>query len=336
MDRLRVAVAAILALVLAVGPAAGQGARQSFEIATGATAGTYFPMGELIAGIVSHPQGLARCDVRGVCGPAGLIVSARTSDGAAANVRSVNDGLIDSGLAESYVVAEGVAGHGVFRTAGRQSHVRAIANLFPEELQLVASKASGISKVTDLKGKRVSFGNPGSGTDVLAGAVLAAYGVPLRSVHVRRVGYEASARSLQDGTIDAFFFVGGSPSPLVGDVVARGARLVPVDGKGQHRLLRRLPSLSADTIPAGRYARMPAIQTVSCRTLWIVKDTASPDTVYGLVRALFHPANRPTLAAGPAPASRIRLDEAASGLTAPLHPGAERFYRETGKLQAIR
>jgi hypothetical protein len=326
------AVAAGLA-VLTVSQAQGLPPRLSFEVATGSTAGTYFPMGELIAGIVSHPPGLARCEARGVCGPPGLIVSARTSEGAVDNVLAVNAGGVDSGLAQANVVADAAAGQGAFRKAGPQTHIRAIASLFPEALQLVVAANSHIASVADLSGKRVSLDTEGSGAGVIAREILAAYKVPESRLKVRRESYDVSASLLQRGKIDAFFFEGGAPSPLIGDLVARGtAQLIAIDGKARRRLLARVPSLSADTIPAGAYQGMGAIQTVSSRTLWVVKDSASPDIVYGILRALFDPANRPLLDAGEPSARYIRLNQATSGLTAPLHPGAARFYRDMSKL----
>jgi hypothetical protein len=316
--------------------AAGQAQpRLSFQVATGSTAGTYFPMGELIAGIVSHPPGLARCEARGVCGPPGLIASARTSEGALANVLAVNADGVDSGLAQANVVADAVAGRGAFRKAGRQTHIRAIANLFPETVQLVVAARSHIAKVTDLGGKRVSLGADGSGAGVMAREILKAYGIAEGRLKLRNESYDAAAGLLEQGKLDAFFFQGGTPSPLVYDLLARGsAKLIAIDGKARRRLLARVPSLTANTIPARTYPGTGAIQTVSSRTLWVVRDSASPDLVYGILRALFHPANRALLATGEPSARYIRLDEAAGGLTAPLHPGAERFYRDMGKLPA--
>jgi TRAP transporter TAXI family solute receptor len=305
--------------------------RLSFEVATGSTAGTYFPMGEMIAGIVSHPPGLARCEARGVCGPPGLIVSARTSEGAVANVLAVNAGSVDSGLAQANVVADAVAGRGAFRKAGRQSHIRAIASLFPETVQLVVAAKSHIAKVGDLRGKRVSLGAEGSGAGVVGREILEAYKVPVAGLKVRNESYDAAAGLLQRGKIDAFFFQGGTPSPLIDDLIARGtARLIAIDGKARRRLLGQVPSLFAGTIPAGAYPGTGAIETVSSRTLWVVKDSASPDLVYGILRALYHPANRALLDANEPSARYIRLDQATNGLTAPLHPGAARYYRDMG------
>jgi TRAP transporter TAXI family solute receptor len=326
------AVFAGLALVAA---SRAQPPRLSFEVATGSTAGTYFPMGELIASIVSHPPGLARCETSGACGPPGLIVSARTSEGAVGNVLAVNAGNVDSGLAQANVVADAVAGRGAFRKVGRQSHLRVIANLFPETVQLVVAARSHIAKLADLRDKRVSLGTEGSGAGVFAREILAAYRVPVSRLKLRNESYDVAAGLLQQGKLDAFFFLGGAPSPLVGDLVGHGtAKLIAIDGKARRGLLARVPSLSAGMIPADVYPGTGPIQTVSSRTLWVVKDSVSPDLVYGILRALFHPANRALLDAGDPSARYVRLDQATAGITAPLHPGAEHFYRDMGKLAA--
>ncbi len=305
--------------------------RRSFDIATGPVAGTYFPMGELIAQVVSHPPGLSRCEKSAQCGPPGMIVSARTSDGAVANVRAVNDGAAASGLAQGNVVADAVAGRGAFKTAGRQTHIRVMADLFPEEMQLLVSAHSPIKSVNDLKGKRVSLGNANSGADVIAQQILAAYGV--QNVKVVRETYEISGGLLREGKIDAFFFLGGAPNILIADMVGRGqAKLIAIDGPGRAKLIAKVKGLSADIIPPGAYRGKGRVETISCHTLWIVKDSAPADAVHDLVRALYHPGNRPLLEQGPSPAQEIKLGETASLLSVPLHAGAARFYRETGQL----
>jgi len=307
--------------------------RRSFDIATGPVAGTYFPMGELIAQVVSHPPGLMRCEMSAQCGPPGMIVSARTSDGAVANVRAVNDGVAASGLAQGNLVADAVAGHGAFQKAGRQTHIRVMADLFPEEMQLLVAVRSPIKTVADLKGKRVSLGNANSGADIIAQQLLTAYG--LRNVKVIRETYEISGGLLREGKIDAFFFLGGAPNILIADMVGRGqARLIPIDGPGRAKLIAQVKGLSADIIPPGAYRGTGRLETISCHTLWIVKDTAPADAVHDLVRALYHPGNRPLLEQGPSPAQEIKLGETLSLLSVPLHAGAARFYREAGQLPA--
>ncbi|GAA0550034.1 hypothetical protein FHS83_001196 [Rhizomicrobium palustre] len=307
--------------------------RRSFEIATGPVAGTYFPMGELIARVVSHPPGLARCERNALCGPPGMVVLAKSSDGAVFNVLAVNAGLAASGLAQGNVVADAVAGRGAFRKQGRQTHIRVMADLFPESMQILVARSSPIKSVKDLRGKRVSLGNPNSGADVIAGEILAAYGV--RPKALLRETYEVSGGLLRKGKIDALFFLGGAPNPLISDLIGRGdARLIPIDGPGRSRLIAKVKGLSADIIPPGAYRGTPRVETISCHTLWIVKDSAPADAVYDLVRALYHPSNRQILADGPSPAQEIKLGETISLLSVPLHPGAAKFYREAGQLPA--
>jgi len=338
MDRLAKTGLAAAGIALASGLAlwpgpsgAAEPSRQSFDILTGSAGGNYFPVGELIARAISHPPGLARCERTGVCAPPGIIVSARTSDGAVANVLAVDAGSAASGLAQTPVVADAVSGRGPFRQAGRQTHIRVMADLFGETVQLVARP--GIASVADLRGKRIAVGNEGSGGDVIATAILSASGV--RAGVIRHQGADASVAALRQGRIDAFFFLGGAPAPAIAGLVAGGeAKLVAIGGKLRTRLLTRVPGLSAETIAAGLYRGTGPLDTVGARTLWIANDGAPSATVYGIVRALFNPANRELLAQGERPAPDIRLGETANLDVVPLHPGAVRFYRESGMLAA--
>src|SRR3954471_18151703 len=149
--------------------------RISFQIATGATDGVYFPVGQAMAGLISHPLGVGRCDTATACGPAGVILSARTSEGTTDNLRSVNQGSVDSGFADGDAIAAAVAGRGAFRRPAR--HLRVSAALFSEEAHLVVSEKSGIQSVGDLGGRRVLMGLPNSASLLRARAILSAYRV---------------------------------------------------------------------------------------------------------------------------------------------------------------
>jgi TRAP transporter TAXI family solute receptor len=324
--------AIVLLLFAASGEGRAQAARIPFLIATGPSGGTYFPVGQAIAGIVSNPPGANRCPVPEACGPSGLIASARTSDGAVANVLAVNAGYVDSGLAQADVVAEAENGSDVFRGAGKQSHVKILAALFSEDVHLVVAARSHIHSVGDLVSKRVSLGAEQSGTNVTARAVLAAYQLSDRSVKTSHDSVDEAIVRLQDGKLDAFFFVGATPVPVVSDLITRGiARLVAIDGAGRARLAKAVPSVEFDTIAAHTYAGTGAIETVRVRTLWIVRDTLAPSLAYGVLRALYNPANRDDLDVMPATRA-IRIDNAARNLPASLHPGASQFFRENGKI----
>jgi hypothetical protein len=307
--------------------------RISFQILTGSTGGTYFPVGQLIAGLLSHPAGVDRCDAAPLCGPPGLVISARTSDGAMANVLGVNSGNAESGLAQADVIAEAVRGNGAFSKAGRQQQIRVIADLFPEDVHLLVAAKTNVRSVADLRAKRVSLGVLRSGTNVTVRAILAAYGLSESLMKARHDTSDVDAQLLQQGRLDAFFFVGGRPVSLIDDLVSHGvARLVPIDGRGRDKLVKAVPSLAPDVIPAGTYRNTPAVQTVRVNALWIVNAHEPDDIVYGLTRALFDDGNRAALTNGVPSAALIGLDSATLDLPAPLHSGAARFYRETGHL----
>lgn len=323
------ALALAIGLGLGAGPVLAQ--RISFVIDTGPTDGTYFPIGQAIAGIISHPVSVEHCDA-GACGPTGLIASVQTSAGSVENVADVDSGRAASGLAQADVVSEAIAGEGPFRKTGKLKNISVIAGLFPEEVHVVASTKSHIATIAQLRGKRVSLGDEDSGTAVTALTVLHAYRIAERRIRIHHMTSDEAAAALEKDKIDAFFFVGGAPVGLVADLIAEGrAVLVPIDGAGRKRLLAEEPTLSADVIPANTYAKAPATQTVSTRALWIVNDSQPNAVVYGVVRALFSPANRTRLDQSHPSAKLIRLDSAASDLPAPLHPGAARFFREMGK-----
>lgn len=329
---LRLATLAAFAALAALGLGAAARAdtpRIPFQIATGSTTGTYFPIGEAIAGLISHPPGVARCDTPNVCGPAGLIITARTSQGTIDNLLAVNNGDVESGLAQSDVVSAAVKGRGPFRPKGKQSHVRVIASLFSEDVHLVVAADSKIDSVADLRGKRVSFGLPGSGVGFTADDILRAYNVPLARMRRFTLDAPSAMDELKQGRIDAFFAVSGVPIDGLSDLLAsHAARLVPINGEGRTQLVKSEPALEAAVM---NYPGQPPVPTVATRALWIVRDSVPEPLVYGITRALFNPANRQALAASHPSAREIGLGTAALMPPAPLHPGAARFYAEAAK-----
>jgi TRAP transporter TAXI family solute receptor len=314
--------------VVSLGTAQTTATRIAFVIATGSTGGTYYPVGQAIAEIVSHPPGIARCDAPGACGPAGLVASVRTSEGSIANIRDVNAGRADGGLAQSDIVAAAIAGKGDFRKDGPQNRLRVIADLFPEEVHLVAAKRAHIAHIGDLHGKRVVLGAHDSGTASTARMVLTAFHIPEWRLKLSYAPPEVAAQRLERGEVDAIFFVGGAPVGLVRGLLDTGkAVIVPIDGPGRKHLVAQNMGLVAETIPAGDYGSNP-IETVGVHAVLIVNESAPTDVVYGMTKALFNPANRSALDDSHPSARLIRLEDAAKNPPAPLHPGAARFYRE--------
>ena len=324
----------VLAAVVARGatpqvPDAGP-QRISFQISTGTTTGTYFPVGEFLAGLLSHPPGISRCQAANVCGPPGLIVSTRATEGSVANILAVNSGATNSGLAQADVVALAVAGEGPFKKTGPVRQIRVIANLYGEDLHLIAAAKAKIKSVEDLRGKRVSLSTEGSGTIITARAILAAYNVPEWRLSANYDQSDKAVDLLRQGKLDALFFVGGTPVNLVEQLLDDGvAVLVPIDGAGRKRLLAGAPYLSAHAIPAGTYNGSAAVETVSTGALWITAASQPDDLIYGMVRALYNPLNRPMIDGHRLGASFLELNSAAKGVTAPFHPGAARYFNET-------
>jgi TRAP transporter TAXI family solute receptor len=325
----------IMLAATAVAQVADNPQRIAFQISTGSTTGTYFPVGSLLAQLLSHPPGVGRCEAPNVCGPSGLIVSTRASQGSIANVTAVNGGMVTSGLAQTDVAGLAVAGQGPFRKSGAAKEIRIIANLYGEDVHLIAAKNANIKTVADLRGKRVSISSESSGTIVTARAVLAAYRLTEKSIIPNYDSAEKAVDLLQAGKLDALFFVGGTPVNLLQQLLdEEAAVLVPINGDGLKRLLAKEPYLSAHVITKGTYANTPDIETVSVDALWIT-DASEPDAlIYGMLKALYNPANRASLQAGKLGSHFMDLAEGAKGGTAPLHPGAVRFFTEAGVLKS--
>lgn len=303
--------------------------RIAFQIATGSSSGTYFPIGQMLASLISHPAGVARCEEAGLCGPMGLIAAARASEGSIANVRAVNEGRVTSGLAQADIAAAAAAGTGAFKQSGKAENLRAIAALFPETVHIVVFADSPIAAIKDLKGKRVSIDAAGSGTNATARLILTAFKLSDKKVTFSFENAERSLEMMQKGDLDAFFFVGGAPLGVVEELAAQGKiRLLPVEGKEIDKLLTDATYLTKAEIPDGTYQNVPAIPTLEVRAIWLVNAQVPDELVYEIVRALFNPGNRGLLDSGHSKGKLIRLETARDGLPVALHPGAQRFYDE--------
>lgn len=322
------------AAMVALGVWAAQGApaRTFFQVAAGSSSGHYFSIGETLAGLLSHPPGLAHCD-GDACGPPGLIVSVRLSQGAADNIRAVEEGRSESGLTHGVALEEALNGTGAFRKSGKARHIRLLAVLYDEPIHLVAARRAHIAKIADLRGKTVSLGGLESGTVSTARSVLYAYHLPPKRYRSRYEPSDRAAALLRQGKLDAFFYI-GAPSPTIRALIEqRIAVLVPLDGAERTRAAAKIPGLVASTIPAGTYPNTKAVPTLGSRALWVVRDTVSPDLVYGMLRALFSQSAHAKLMAAGQPLAQVTLAGAPKGGRAPLHPGALRFYREKGLIK---
>ena len=330
---LGVGVAAILAAhVLAGGTGAQE--RKFFRIGTGSTSGTYFPVGGLIASVISNPPGARACAEGGSCGVPGLIAAAQSTAGSVANVEAIAQGALESGLAQADVVHWAFFGEGLYRGRKSLRGLRAIANLYPESVHLVVRKGAGIASVADLRGKRVSVDTPGAGTQVDAYLILEAYQLRQGDLPPVFASPELAMDMILEDRIDAFFFVGGYPTKAISELAASGEiDLVPIAGPEAAALRGRYRFFAEDRIPAGTYQGIAEIQTLSVGAQWVVGADIDEALVYQITKALWHPNNRQLLDGGHAKARLIRPETALAGVSIPLHPGAERHYREAGLIQ---
>lgn len=305
-----------------------------FRILTGGTVGTYFPIGGLIANAISNPPGSRPCNDGGSCGVPGLVATSVASNGSVANAAAIGAGTAQSGFVQSDVAYWAYTGSGVYEGRPKIDVLRAIANLYPESFQLVVRRGSGIKSVADLRGKRVSLDEPGSGTLVDARLILAAYGLSEKDLKAEYLPAQQVADKLKEGAIDAFFNVSGWPQSAIADLAATiGIELVPIDGPEAGKLLQQYSFFGADEIPDDAYKGVNGVKTVSVHALWVTSSKQPEDLIYKVTAALWNPNTRKLLDSGHAKGRAIRLETATVGLGIPLHAGAEKFYKEKGLLR---
>lgn len=335
--RLLAAGAGIGAFAALGGPARAQdnNAIRYFRIGTGATGGTYYPIGATLANAISNAPGSRPCDRGGACGVPGLIATAQTTQGSVQNLEELMLGRFDSAFTQADVAYWAYRGEAVYQGKKPFEALRLIATLYPETVHLVVRREAGIAVAGDLKGKRASLGEAGSGTLVHARLVLEAHGLApedLDSVYLR-IG--EAADGLRQGKLDAMFFTGGVP---VGAIAALAGStevaLVPIAGVPIEPLRRRYPYFSTARIAGADYKGAVDTPTLAVSTLWVVDAKADAELIYGITKALWHPNTKSLLEKGHPAGKQITIERAVEPSPIPFHPGAEKYYREVGKLPA--
>ena len=257
---------------------------------------------------------------------------ARPAPGSDFNIRAIGIGLMEFGFTQTDRNHEAV--NGLAAWDGKpQEGLRSVFSLYPETVLLVTRAGAGIADVTDLKGRTVDIGHPGTGPRGHAEDVLRLYGIDRkREVVARSLGLDDAARALVDGTIDALFCTVGSPSAaLAAAAEATDIAIVPIDSEAVGAFVAARPGYVPATLPPGTYRGVAAPVATYAVTATVVSSAdAAEDLVYDVVRIVFenldvlrsaHPA-----LGGLAPAAMLK------NLAAPLHPGAARYYREQGWL----
>ncbi len=300
---------------------AGASAQQFFRIGTGGTAGTYYPVGGMIANAVSQTDK--------------IIVTAQASNGSVANVNGIAGGAMESGFSQADVATWAQKGTGIFDGKPNVPGLRLIANLYPESVHVVVRKDSGIKSVSELKGKRVALDEPGSGTLVNARAILAAYGLKEADIRPEYIKPNQAGDKMKDGSLDAFFFTGGAPAGAIAELASSGSgiNVLAIEGAAAEKLKKSSPFFSDDVIAGDTYKGVGEVKTLSVGAQWVTSEKVDVSTVYAITKALFSESAQKQLAAGHAKGRFITAENAVKSAGIPFHAGAEAFYKEAGLLK---
>ena len=313
MKKKLIAVVLVMALMLALGACSTAGAKMT--MGTGGTSGTYYAFGGVLGQYIKNHGGID--------------VTVVSTDGSKANIQGIAAGDYQLATVQSDVMAYAWQGTRSFEKDGKVDSFRVVAGLYAEAVQLVTTDPS-IKSVADLKGKSVSIGAPGSGVYFNAVDVLAAAGLTVEDINAQYQSFADSADSLKDGKIAAAFIVAGAPTPAITELcTTNDAYLVPIDGDVAEKLMADCPFYTSYTIPAGTYAdQTEDVKTVTVKATLIVSASASEEQVYNLTKAIFD--NMKAIAAENGKGAELSIANATSGMTAPFHSGAAKYFAEQG------
>ena len=189
--------------------------------------------------------------------------------------------------------------------------------------------------MADLRGKRVSMDEPGSGTLVDVRLILGAYGMTDKDVEAEYLKPNQAGDKIRDGGLDAFFFVGGAPAGAIAELASSGAgiEIIPIVGPEIDKLRSEQEFFTPDTIAAGMYQGVGEVKTISVNAQLVTSAKLSEDTVYNITKALYSPETRKVLDNGHAKGKLITAENAVKGAGIPFHPGAEKYFKEAGLLK---
>lgn len=301
-----------------------------FQLGTGPTGETRFPIGGLIANALSNPPGSRECERGGSCGVPGLVAVAKSTNGSAANVEALRTRRLDAALVHADIAYW--ANHGIGPYKGHLvPNLRGIAMVYAEPLHLVVRRDSGINSVKDLRGKRVSLGEPDSALASHGRLILGAWGLNEKQVRLSALRTSAAAEALAAGQLDAFLAMDGAPVAAVAELArTTPIAVLPLAGGEAERIRAQNPFLVEGEIPAGTYEGQDwPVATLAVGVALLTPAEEDEALVTGVTRALWHPSTQRLLAQGNPRGRLVRLDAAAlPRMGIPLHAGAERFYED--------
>ena len=290
-------------------------------IGTGGVTGVYYAAGGAICRLMNKDRATH-----------GIRCSVESTGGSVYNINTIKGGELDFGVAQSDAQYNAVKGIGQFKDAGAMGELRAVFSIHPEPLMVLARKEAGVTKIEDLGGKRFNVGNPGSGTRATMDGLMAALGMKMSDFSLAsELKADEHGAALCDNKIDGFAYVVGNPSANIQDPTTTcGAKLENVTGPVVDKLIKEYPYYAVATVPGGTYANNPdAIKTYGVVASFVSSSKVSNDVVYTLVKAVFENFDD-FKKLHPAFANLEPKDMIKAGLSAPLHDGAVKYYKEKG------
>ncbi|MBK5446554.1 MULTISPECIES: TAXI family TRAP transporter solute-binding subunit [Peribacillus] len=292
------------------------GGSQNLSLLTGGTGGTYYPLGGQIGNIISDNTKAN--------------ITPQTSGASAENMETLRVGEAEIAFSQTDIGAYAIEGKEMFE--GKPiDNIQAISSLYPETVQLVTTAKSGIKSVSDLKGKKVSVGAPGSGAYINAMQILEIHGLSDKDIKAQNLSFDESTDGIQAGNIDAAFITAGTPTGAVEALsVQNDIVIIPMADDKVQALVDKYPYYAEDTIPSGTYKIKSDIKTVAVKAMLVVSKDLDEELVYEMTRAIYENTDKITHAKG----KFITPETALEGLgDMELHPGAAKYFKEKGVTQ---
>lgn len=288
-------------------------------LATGGTSGTYYPFGGVIAQVV----GQRFPDIR---------IRVQSTGASAANIRLIASKEVDIAIVQNDVMHYAYTGTVLFK-AGAITDFLTLFTAYTEVCQVVTRADSGIKSIADLKGKRISVGDAGSGVEANSIQILEAYGITFKDISVQYLSFADSAAALKDRKIDAFFTTAGIPTTAIVELSSTNPiTILPVEPEVAEELIKNYPFYVKFVIPPDTYKGVTEpVNTVAVKATFIVRKDLPEDIAYNIVKGIFE--GREDIIAGHAKGRELDINLAVTGVSVPFHPGAEMYFRELAVIQ---
>lgn len=284
------------------------------NIATGGTAGVYFPLGGAIAEILNKNI-------------PGMNASAQSTGASIANVNLLKDGKVELALVQNDTAYYASTGTEMFKDK-KVPELQGIASLYNETIQIITIEGKGIRAIPDLKGKRVAVGPIGSGTEANVRQILEIHGMTYADIRPQYLSFAEASNGLKDGNIDVAFITAGAPTAAIQDIAAQHkVALVPIAADKAEALIKKYPFYAKQTLKANTYPTVKQdVHTVAVKAMLVTSQKVSPDLVYQITKAIF--SNLDRMKAAHAQGANIQKATALEGMGITVHAGADKYFKE--------